>query len=115
MQSPVVFDTQGALARVEGDRALLAELIQIFSEEYISQLGALEAAVHSQDAQSIQAVAHSLKSSLGNVGAMKAAETARELEFAGKTRRLSEATVLLAAIKSDVENFRVAYQCSGLV
>lgn len=74
------FDSVDALNRVGGDIKLFFELIKIFDEDYPETLGAMQKAVASSCSEEIQMAAHSAKSALGNIGAMRAFEFAKELE-----------------------------------
>lgn len=87
MKSPV-FDKEGALNRVGGDRELLAELIQLFIDEYNDQVDELLTFIQDSNAKELERRAHSIKSALGNIGAMQGYDAAYELELAGKNAEL---------------------------
>ena len=69
-----------ALERVDGDEALLRELVQIFLEESPKQLASLEQAIETGNLDEIERISHSLKGELGYLGLVGAAEKAKELE-----------------------------------
>ena len=114
MTDLVVFDEAGALARVDGDAELLKELVSIFFEEYQTQIADLTKALADSDAKQVQAVAHSMKSALGNIGASKAAEIAKTLEYAGRAEDLSKGTESLNDLRSNVEQFSLAFKAAKL-
>src|SRR5215210_1078759 len=64
---------RGVLAglRELGDQELLAELVGLFLEDMPPQLEALREAIEGGDASSVQRVAHTLKGSCGNMGAVR--------------------------------------------
>jgi CheY-like chemotaxis protein/HPt (histidine-containing phosphotransfer) domain-containing protein len=104
------FDIEAALARVDGDRALLVELVEIFSKEYPTTLAALQAAVATNDSQAVYHAAHTLKGSVGNFGATAAMEAARTLEMLGRQGELSEATAALAVLEEELGRLHSALE-----
>ena len=63
------FDPDDVLARVEGNRDLLAELVDIFRAEYPRLLANLRHSVETGDARGVQEAAHAIKGTVGNFGA----------------------------------------------
>jgi len=80
-----------ALARVEGDRELLAEMAALFLDSGPGLLAAVREAIDRQDASGLEHAAHDLKSSVGNFGARKAQEAALKLEKMGRGGDLTHA------------------------
>jgi HPt (histidine-containing phosphotransfer) domain-containing protein len=80
-----------ALARVEGDRELLAEMAALFLESGHGLLAAIREAIDRQDARGLEHAAHDLKSSVGNFGAHTAREAALSLEKMGRAGDLARA------------------------
>ena len=76
-----VMDRSLALARVDGDEALLADLAKLFCEESPKMLAAVHEAVAAKDAERLQRAAHSLK---GAVATLAAQESIRRRTQAGK-------------------------------
>lgn len=75
-----VLDRELLLDTVEGDRALLAEVVDIFFETSTESLDTIRSAAREQDARRVQESAHKLKGALANLGALAAAEAAAQLE-----------------------------------
>jgi PAS domain S-box-containing protein len=73
------------LARVEGDRSLLKDLVVLFLEDSPGLLEELRRAVQQRDRHRIERAAHTLKGAVGNFGAVRAMELALKLETAGRT------------------------------
>jgi two-component system sensor histidine kinase/response regulator len=82
--APPPFDPGDLLARVEGDRALLAELVDIFRQEYPRLLADVRASMESGDPRGVQEAAHAIKGTVGNFGARAASEAASALELIGQ-------------------------------
>jgi PAS domain S-box-containing protein len=82
--SDPAFDTKDVLARVEGDRALLAELVDIFREESPRLLSEIRQAMAAHDMKGVERTAHTLRGSVGSFGARAAAQAAHMLEITGR-------------------------------
>jgi two-component system, sensor histidine kinase and response regulator len=85
------FSEMMALERVGGDRELLGELIAMFKIEIVAWMRDLGDAVAHHDGAALQRTAHTLKSAVGTLGGLRAAELALELETLGRERRIGEA------------------------
>jgi len=103
---------QGVLAglRELGDQELLAELAGLFLEDVPPQLEALRKAIEGGDASSAQRVAHTLKGSCGNMGAVKMATMCVELEDAGRSGELERAPMLVERLQAEFERVRQALE-----
>jgi PAS domain S-box-containing protein len=77
-------DPDAALARVEGDRELLQEIIGLFLEEAPLRMGEIRAAISDRNANALERAAHSLKGSVSYFGAPRAYEAALRLESLGR-------------------------------
>ena len=97
------FEPAEILARVEGDRALLAELVELFREEAPHLLAELRRCVEAGDTRGVQDAAHALKGSVGNFGAFAATDAALALELLGRNEDLREAEPRLAELEQEVE------------
>ena len=85
------FDPDDVLGRVEGNRELLAELVDIFRAECPRLLVNLRHSVEIGDARGVQEAAHAIKGTVGNFGAPAASEAARALEVMGQAGALAGA------------------------
>jgi HPt (histidine-containing phosphotransfer) domain-containing protein len=97
-----VFDRTAALALVEGDAELLAEIAALFLDTHVEQLDAIREAMAGHDAQSLKNAAHTLKGAIGNFAAREAFEAAQRLETMARLGDLTRAehafTMLDAAL-----------------
>jgi HPt (histidine-containing phosphotransfer) domain-containing protein len=107
MSQPKIFDAQEALERVDNDLKLFSELVNIFFGEYPPSFARLKEAVESRNPRQIEEAAHSLKSALGNIGAMNAFHTAYLLEQAGRDGNLDRTAELVNMLNTNVEIFRI--------
>lgn len=85
------FDADEALARVDGDRELLAELVDVLGQESPALLDEIRRSAAGGDAPSLQRAAHKLRGSVLNFGAHEAAEAAQTLETLGRAGTLADA------------------------
>ena len=75
-----VLDTAALLGRVEGDRDLLEELVQLFTQECPANMVAIRQAQDERDAHLLERLAHTLKGASANLGAQRVFASASELE-----------------------------------
>ena len=110
-----IVDLQSLQAHVGGDMQIVTELVEIFEGYYPDQRSSLENAINGSDCVEVRELAHTLKGALSNFFAIKATNTARTLEYAGRDsedNRFSELFValdaqineLIAHLKSDLES-----------
>src|SRR5450631_715759 len=100
--SPSPWDRSAALGRVDGDEALLRELVQIFLDESPKHLASLQRAIETANLEEIERTAHSLKGELGYLGLPDAWQTAKELERMGRERTLQTAADLFVSFHAEV-------------
>ena len=102
MQEFVVkhINVEGALERLGGDRALLAELAGLFCEEGPRLLREAESALAAGDAAAVQNAAHQLKGLLAQFCADAAREAAWQLELEARRADLIAAAPRLEALRS---------------
>jgi two-component system sensor histidine kinase/response regulator len=73
------------LARVGGDRALLAEISRLFVEDAPRHLQQIREALDASDGESLRRAAHGLKGAAANFDAEGVVNAARALEEIGRT------------------------------
>jgi len=83
-------DLHELLLRVEGDLALMQDLLSLFKEEFPQRYQALREAVESRDASRVISEAHALKGMLSNLAAGEAAEASAELERLGRNKEIAK-------------------------
>ncbi|MEJ5367862.1 MAG: PAS domain S-box protein [Bryobacteraceae bacterium] len=92
-------DVNGALERLGGDRALLAELAGLFLQEGPRLLAEAEGSLAQGDAPALQNAAHQLKGLLAQFCAAQAREAAWELELEARRADLMAARSRLKALQ----------------
>jgi HPt (histidine-containing phosphotransfer) domain-containing protein/anti-sigma regulatory factor (Ser/Thr protein kinase) len=88
---------------VDGDKALMMELGQLFLEDYPIQMTELRKAIDRGDVCQLERTAHSLKGTLGTIAASNARTLAYELERMGHTARLDKAAIILQQLTAELE------------
>ena len=104
------FDLSEALARVDGDHELLAEMAELFLEESPRFISEIRTALEKDDTQTLTYAAHTLKGSVGNFAATEAAEAARQLEQMGRKGELAGAGVILAQLEAALGRLQPALE-----
>lgn len=92
----------GKLKEAVEDEALLRDILHIFAEETPKKVAALEAAIETGDAQTIEQVAHTLKGELSYLGLTETATQARDLERFGHEHSLVCAAALFQEFKTQL-------------
>jgi PAS domain S-box-containing protein len=85
------FDRTAVLERLDGDEALLADVIGIFLDDCPARLKAIKAAVDARQPEAIRIEAHGLKGAAGNLSATSLFDAAEILERVGAESRLDAA------------------------
>jgi len=96
------FDCQELLARLEGDHALLAELVDLFRTESPRMLSELRRSLAENDARGLESAAGAMGVSLSTFGAHAAVKVANELEVLGREDTLAEGTARLADLEREL-------------
>jgi signal transduction histidine kinase/CheY-like chemotaxis protein/HPt (histidine-containing phosphotransfer) domain-containing protein len=96
------WDQTQALARVEGDQALLSELIGIFLEEVPRRIAELRQGCSSGDRELVERTAHTMKGELGYLAMRGIADKAKEIEHLAREDQLNHASALLTAFETEV-------------
>jgi len=84
-------DRSAILERLDGNEALLADVIGLFLDDCPARLRAIKAAVDARDSESIRIEAHGLKGAAGNLSALGLFNAAQILERIGAEARLDAA------------------------
>ncbi len=103
---------QDVLARLRefGDEEFLDKLAGLFLEDTISLLEALRKAIGVGDAPSVKRVAHALKGSSENMGALKMSTICAELQDVGDSGELERAPVLVERLEAEFGRVRTALE-----
>ncbi|HVA94504.1 MAG TPA: Hpt domain-containing protein [Candidatus Dormibacteraeota bacterium] len=91
------------LVRVDNDRDLLRELIEIFQEDFPRRLQQLQTYVGQRDMNSVETASHGLKGMLSSLSAMRAAAAAARLEQMGREGKMAGLPEALAQFEQEVE------------
>ena len=97
-----VFDQQAALARVQGDREMLQEIVRVFFVETPELLAAIRESIARGDSQALARAAHSMKGTVESFGAQAAREAALRPEMMGRGGDLTQAAPACTALEQEV-------------
>jgi signal transduction histidine kinase/HPt (histidine-containing phosphotransfer) domain-containing protein len=99
-----------ALTAVQGDRALLRELTEIFLQDYVPLLSSARAALTRGDAPQLQRTAHTLQGAVRQFCAKTVEDVCGNLERAAENENLTGADRALAALESEIGQLAEALQ-----
>jgi HPt (histidine-containing phosphotransfer) domain-containing protein len=91
-----------ALRNVEGDEILLAELLEIFQQDYPKDVTTMRDAIARGDARQLEHAAHHIKGSVVMFGATGAHTLAATLETMGRDGHLEGASTVLAQLEHEL-------------
>jgi CheY-like chemotaxis protein len=104
--SPI--DLACALATVDGDHAILGEVVELFLQNYPAWLAELRMAIGAGDARRTAQVAHSLKGAVRIFGEGPAYQLAYELEALARGGSVTGAPAALQSLTQELERLRAA-------
>lgn len=97
-------------ARIEdctgGDEEFLRELVDIYLADADQRLEELKEALMSADEEAFKRVAHMLKGSSANMGAVSVSNCAKELEQLGRSHQLGPAADLMTSLEVEMKRVR---------
>ena len=96
------WDPAKALERVEGDEALLREIVKIFLDETPRLLTTLRQGVSEGKAELVEKAAHSLKGELSYFGLEEVRQKALDLEQMGRHRDLNRAAEVFDSLQEEL-------------
>jgi two-component system, sensor histidine kinase and response regulator len=96
-------DREALFSRVEGDMALLKDIVLLFIEDTPKLIQELRGAVSQGDWPQMTRVAHTVKGAVGNFGAAHALELTRELEAAIRKREVGFVSNLFAQLETELD------------
>jgi two-component system sensor histidine kinase/response regulator len=109
---PHPIDYDEALERLEGDRELLRELLDLFREDYPRQKAELESALERREAEAVRQTAHSLKGAAANLSLKPFREAALSLETAAREGAWEEMISQAGRLQSEFDRL-VEHLASG--
>jgi CheY-like chemotaxis protein len=108
-----VLDRQEALARFEGDKHLLGNLISVFVNDGPRLMAAAREAAARRDAAEFQRTAQVLKNNLALLSAGAAFAAAQRVEWVGRTQGLDHTGEALAQLEEELERLHPALSNLG--
>jgi CheY-like chemotaxis protein len=102
------------LARVGGDRQLLAEIARLFIEDAPRHLDAVARAIDAGNPEGLRRAAHGLKGAAANFDAQPVVDVARELEEIGRAAELTRAPAVLDRLRAETDRLLVTLRTISL-
>ena len=104
-----IFDRDALFQRLGDDEEFIKEIIEVFTEDFQSQIDQLEQAVKDRDPGQVTQIGHTMKGACKNVGAIALSEIAYEIESIGKSQLLNEINTKLEELKNNFNEFKACF------
>lgn len=104
------FDYDSALERVEGDRALLMNMLGLYLDSSVKLIGLIQDTLRNQDARGLERAAHTIKGAVGTLSAQKAFDAALRLEQCAKTGDFIEAREAWTSLERELQILRASIE-----
>lgn len=111
--SEEIIDLKDVLERVQDDKELLNELLDIYQEDFVTKRQALDEAIAAKDIGKIKAVAHSMKGASGNISAKPLHAACLKLETLakdGKTDGMQEVAIEIDGYFEKIKIFAARFK-----
>jgi len=99
-------DLRDAMERLEGDRALLDELLNLFLEDCPPKLEGLRQAIDRDDMEAVHGLGHALKGAAANLSLGPIRAAAYRIECAGKEGRVADARSAIEELEAEFERLK---------
>jgi CheY-like chemotaxis protein len=103
---PQPYHGDTVLQNVEGDEALLADLIQVFLESSTVEMRSIQTALESRNADQVARAAHALKGSIGVFGPSAALDAITEFENLARAGNIEAAVQRHESVIATIERLR---------
>ena len=103
-----VFNSEGALAMLDGDAELFVELVKLFMTESVELQDQIHDAIEQRDAKRLERAAHSLKGSAAAFCGESTRAVAQKLEAIGASGNLDQAGDLFVELQDELVRLKYA-------
>ena len=114
LEATAMIDMSALMKRVDGDTDLLAELVELFIEDYPKLLSQIEEAMADGNAEELASRAHALKGSVGNFAAKSAFDAALRLEKLAREGNLEKAQEAYDKLMQEIHRLIPALQALNM-
>ncbi len=104
--SEETLDLKELLERVQDDRALLLELVDIFNDDFLQKRKMIQEAIQKKDFEQLKRIVHTLKGASGNLSAKAMYATCIAIEQKVKTSDLNGLEELIKDLDRYFEAFK---------
>ncbi|MGQ9608791.1 MAG: PAS domain S-box protein [bacterium] len=101
-----MLDIDNALKRLDNDLELFNELISIFINDTADRINELKSAANHNDISALERIAHSIKGSASNIGAIEVSNAAKNLEYTVKDKEIIRADDYIKELEEAFERLK---------
>ena len=105
-----VVDTAELLGKMQDDRELLAEIIQLFESSLPGIFEELRESIANGDTAGVARIAHTLKGSVGNFGRRAAYRAVEEMENFGKQKDIQQTEKAFVAVEIELKRLQTVLE-----
>ena len=102
-----IIDLADVLERVQDDKELLLELLDIFQQDFVGKRDALTEALKQKDVQKVKELAHSIKGASGNISAKPIHALCLKMEQIAREGDITKIEPLLGELDQQFESLKV--------
>jgi len=103
-----VLDKEASLVRLDGDTELWNEIRDIWMEDIQNLIAAVRTALEAQSPDGLRRAAHAIKGASANVGAVRVAAVARDMEHAAPDADWDALGTAMRTLSDETESAREA-------
>ncbi len=104
-----MLDIDSALKRLDNDLDLFNELIGIFINDTTGRINELKSAMNHSDILALERIAHSIKGSASNIGAIEVSNAAKNLEYIAKDKEITKADTCIKELEEAFERLKAHF------
>ncbi|MDD3375027.1 MAG: Hpt domain-containing protein [Candidatus Omnitrophica bacterium] len=104
--SEQIIDLDDVLGRIQGDKELLVELIEIFLDDCPQKINDIKECVERGNLDQLSEAAHSAKGAAANIGAKKLWKTFLEAEEAAKSGAIDQFEEMIVRIDQEFDELK---------
>jgi HPt (histidine-containing phosphotransfer) domain-containing protein len=102
-----IIDLNEVMERVQQDKELLLELLDIYQDDFIQKRKSLDEAISSKNTVKIKEIAHSMKGASGNISAKPMYAMCLKIEEYARNGKTDDIHELLAAVDGYFEEIKI--------
>ncbi len=101
-----ILDLNDVMNRIQDDKELLMELLDIFQEDYLEKEKLIHAAIGNRNAGALKDIAHALKGASGNISARSLQASFSQMEKSAEANDLDDIRRLMPQVEKQFKELQ---------